>query len=82
MIIDGQSSRVDQGSRKGGCCYNLPPPIVLTHLCQGSSFIFNPVSQASSHNHILGLKIGIAEGERGVERERGVLGKGLLGAEG
>ena len=56
LIIDGQSSRSDQGSRKRGAGYNVPPPIVHTHLCQGRQFLVN-LAYASSHNDILGLKI-------------------------
>ena len=61
LIIDGQSSRCDQGSRKGGAGYNVPPPIVHTHLCQGriAANFTCWSSYASSYNDILGLKIAI-----------------------
>ena len=53
LIIDGQSSSHGQGKWKGGAGYNVPPPIVHTHLCQGRYFTVN---QASSHDDILGYK--------------------------
>ena len=59
LIIDGQSSRFDQGSRKRGAGYNVPPPIVHTHLCHGRIAVNFSIrsSIASSYNDILGLKL-------------------------
>ena len=59
LIIDGQSSSHGQGKWKGGAGYNVPPPIVHTHLCQGRHAVnfITRSSPASSYNDILGLKI-------------------------